>query len=424
MRLSILPNSVILRIPFIYFCVGVLWILLGNQVLDELTSDLSHDSQLQYGAAKGLAFVTLTTILIFVLVNQQQKKLVRSEKQYRALFAGNPHPMFIFNVITKRIVEVNQAAIHKYGYSKSEFEGLDVYDIRPAEGRQLLDDALKEYKRGHEYACTWKHMKKSGEVFGVSIVAHEINFNNQDCIMVHVIDIDKQLKNEQKLQEAFCVEKELNQALEINNKILEGAYKENRRLGEILDKINNLVIIVDKEGKISWVNKAFCSFTGYTKEEVTGKTPSLLVGPETDLKIIDELTTTVHCEEFFSEEIINYTKSQQPYWVQLNVSPLFDDSGRYEGTISVQSIINDRKESESRIQAQNRALREIAWISSHEFRRPVASIVSISAMLGDVADEEERQEYIRLLRVSSSELDEVSRDIACRINDVEKSCQP
>ena len=95
--------------------------------------------------------------------------------------------------------------------------------------------------------------------------------------------------------------------------------------------------------------------------------------------------------------------------MQLNVSPILDDKDNYEGMISVENIINDRKESELKIQAQNKALRDIAWISSHEFRRPVASIVSISSLLSDVKDEEEKQEYISLLRASSEELDVVSR---------------
>jgi PAS domain S-box-containing protein len=183
------------------------------------------------------------------------------------------------------------------------------------------------------------------------------------------------------------------------------------------------VIVVDKDGRISWVNEAFCNLTGYTKEEVTGELPSLLFGPKTNLDIIAELKAKVRKGEFFSDELINYTKDGTEYWVQLNVSPLFDSTGEYEGSVSVENIINDRKRNELKIQAQNQALREIAWISSHEFRRPVASIVSISAMLTDVTNEEEREEYVNLLLSSSKELDHVSRDIACRINDIENSCK-
>lgn len=423
MRVINITNLDAFRVPLIYLCTGIFWILLGNRVLDGLTLNLSPELKVDLKTVKCIIFITVTSILLFYLVKQQQRRLLRSEKQYRTIFAGCPNPMYIFNVNTKRIVKVNRAAILKYGYSKGEFERLNIFDIRPSEGHELLENVLRQYKGRHEFAGTLSHMKKSGEVFNVSVVAHEVNFNNQDCIMVHAFDIDEQVKNEQKLQEAYCIEKELNQALENNNKVLEAAYKENRRLGDILDKINNMVIILDKEGRITWVNQAFSNFTGYNKKDVTGKSPSFLFGPKTDLKIVDELIRRVHDGDFFSEELINYTKDQKEYWVQLNVSPLLDDNGNYEGMISVENIINDRKESEFKIQTQNEALREIAWISSHQFRRPVASIVSISGMLSDVTDDEERQEYISMLQTASKELDGVSRDIACRINELERSCQ-
>ena len=54
------------------------------------------------------------------LRHETQEELRRSEKQYRILFQGNPHPMWVFDLETLQILEVNEAAVLHYGYSRDE----------------------------------------------------------------------------------------------------------------------------------------------------------------------------------------------------------------------------------------------------------------------------------------------------------------
>src|SRR5215469_4297802 len=62
-----------------------------------------------------------------------EEELRRSEKHYRLLFQGNPHPMWVFDLETLRILEVNEAAIQHYGYSREEFLGMTLTDLRVPE---------------------------------------------------------------------------------------------------------------------------------------------------------------------------------------------------------------------------------------------------------------------------------------------------
>lgn len=405
-------NISFFKIPLIYLLAGLLWILVGNELLYKLTSGLSREAQLNYQTWKGIIFIGSTTIILILLLYYQQKKLINSEKYYRYLFVNNPNPMWVFDIETKEIIKVNDAALAKYGYQRSEFLNMNVYDIRPPEEHDLLDIAITEYKGTHRTSGRWRHRKKSGEEFSVSIISNKVRFGNRNCIMVLAIDISEAVENERKLQKAICIEKELNNALEINNTILEKAYQENRRLGDILGKINNMVIILDKNGLVTWVNQSFLFFTGFTFEEIAGKSPSeVLFGPKSDFLVLKELVMA---------ELVNYTKDKREYWVEITVSPLFNENGEVDGMISVENVITERKEKEEKIQNQNRALREIAWISSHCFRRPVASILSLTDML-ETDDEQERLEYINLLKRSSVELDEATREISKRINHVENA---
>lgn len=64
------------------------------------------------------------------------------EEGFRLLFASNPAPMWVFDRVTLRFLEVNAAAAPHYGYSREEFLGMTIADIRPARDRGRLERAM------------------------------------------------------------------------------------------------------------------------------------------------------------------------------------------------------------------------------------------------------------------------------------------
>ena len=65
-------------------------------------------------------------------------ELVASEQRYRLLFERNPLPMWVYDRETLRFLAVNEAAVRHFGYSRDEFHGMTVVDIRPEEERARL----------------------------------------------------------------------------------------------------------------------------------------------------------------------------------------------------------------------------------------------------------------------------------------------
>jgi PAS domain S-box-containing protein len=256
----------------------------------------------------------ITAVFLYYRISKQQQQLIFSEKQYRELFESNPNPMWIYRKETLAFVAVNDAAIVKYGYSREEFLAMTIKDIRSTADHALLDEAIKSKYTGLKEAGTWKHLRRSGEVMPVSIVSHDVIFNRLDCKMVMATDITRILKNEQKLHEAYREEKKLHEELAAKHQALMESEKESRLMGQVMNKINNLVIIVREDHKISWVNQAFTDLTGYTLKEVEGKNPGeILPGPETDLEVVSNLISSVEKRIFFSAELVNYKKNGEPY---------------------------------------------------------------------------------------------------------------
>lgn len=202
---------------------------------------------------------------------------------------------------------------------------------------------------------------------------------------------------------------------------MKGQAEENRMLAEVAQRVNNMVIITDPQGVISWVNKAFTDFTGYTFDEAAGRYTDFLHGPKTDLETHHLIMGSIERGEFCRFEILNYTKSRQEYWVELNISPIYNEENEIERYISIQNIITERKEKEAKINHQNETLRQIAWTNSHALRKPVASIISLITLCKDVKRLKELKEMHSLIEECSKELDESIREITRKINYIESN---
>lgn len=115
-------------------------------------------------------------------------------------------------------------------------------------------------------------------------------------------------------------------------------------LSMVANKTDNSVVITDQAGRIEYTNPGFTKLTGYSFEEVKGKRPgSVLQGLHTDQETVQRIRTGLSNREPLYEEILNYTKAGEPYWISLAINPVFDDQGNVERFISIQANINETK---------------------------------------------------------------------------------
>jgi PAS domain S-box-containing protein len=104
------------------------------------------------------------------------------------------------------------------------------------------------------------------------------------------------------------------------------------------------ITITDKNGYVTWVNEGFTILTGYELHEVIGKKPkSFLQGEETDPQTQKLLSNAIKKQQPIMVEIINYHKDNEPYWIELNINPVFNKENQLEGYISVGRDITLRK---------------------------------------------------------------------------------
>lgn len=116
----------------------------------------------------------------------------------------------------------------------------------------------------------------------------------------------------------------------------------------------NAVVITDEAGLIEWVNPSFLRITGYTLEEVIGRSPgSFLHGPETDPEVVRYMRRQLRAGQGFRTDILNYGKGGRRYWIDMQVQPVCDADHRIRHYISIQADITERKQAE--ISTEHRA---------------------------------------------------------------------
>lgn len=204
-------------------------------------------------------------------------------------------------------------------------------------------------------------------------------------------------------------------------------------LESVITNTNDAVLITEAEPldhpgpKIIYVNEAFTRMTGYTPEEVIGKSPRILQGPESDKEELQRLSKALRKWQSCEITTINYKKNGDPFWIQFSVTPVADETGWFTHWIAVERDVTKMKQAEQELQKayddklkyienieeKNKRLSEIAWIQSHIVRAPVARIMGIVDVLkGCDIDTHESKQLLDHLIHSAEDLDKIIREIA------------
>jgi len=129
-----------------------------------------------------------------------------------------------------------------------------------------------------------------------------------------------------------------------------------RLLESSIARLNDVVIITEagpfnEPGpRIVFVNEAFERRTGYARDEVLGRSPRLLQGPGTQRRELDRIRAAMEQWQPARVDLINYKKNGEPFWVDLEVSPVWDEQRRLTHWVAVGRDITERKTAEEKIQ--------------------------------------------------------------------------
>jgi PAS domain S-box-containing protein len=170
-------------------------------------------------------------------------KLSESERKYKALFDFSPLPMWVLDKHSLEFLNVNDAAIALYGYSKEEFLTMNVRDLWTSDGGARIESIWEE-NYNNKFDITVNHHKKNGEILHIEIKSNPINFDGKEARVTQAKDITGQLEAERAL------------------------ISSEKRFKALVQDASDLMMIMDFDGILSYVSPSSIQMTGISDCEM------------------------------------------------------------------------------------------------------------------------------------------------------------
>lgn len=138
---------------------------------------------------------TKTVYCLGRIMDNTSSRLGVSEEKYKLFFDQSPLPKWVFRSKDLRILDVNNAAVLQYGYSKEEFLNLTIKDLKHPEDIPDLIRKKKKLERvdGVFHVGIVPHRRKDGSTVSMDLFGQKIDFNGQECMLVSSQDVTRQV---------------------------------------------------------------------------------------------------------------------------------------------------------------------------------------------------------------------------------------
>jgi len=147
-----------------------------------------------------------------------------------------------------------------------------------------------------------------------------------------------------------------------------------RLLESSIAHVKDIVLIteaepIDEPGpRIIFVNAVFERLTGYRSDEVMGKSPRILQGPLTDRGELDRIRAALRNHQPVRSELVNYTRDGSPFWLEIDIVPVADETGQVSHFVAIERDVTERKrielalrQSDERFRLVSQATNDVVW---------------------------------------------------------------
>jgi PAS domain S-box-containing protein len=219
-----------------------------------------------------------------------------------------------------KILFINNAVTHLLGYTVEEATGMDMWDVCVEEDvphvLANIETALKEGSAA--LTIDFRVVTRQGQKCWISwnLVARN------DRWYTYGRDVTASKK----------VERDLT------------------KLSFVASKVNNAVVINDANNQVTWVNAAFEKITGFCLEDVKDtRWGDLIIGPKTDLELIEEVRKLTALRQSFTIDMLAYTKQKKEIWLSVYNTVVLDDHGNVDAEVEIIIDITEKKRAEEEL---------------------------------------------------------------------------
>jgi len=247
-----------------------------------------------------------------------EEGLSESEDKYRKLFELSSDALFLIEVETSRILDLNDTALKMYGYSREEALQMKNTDFSAEPGQTRQATVEHEQQIPVRY-----HKKKDGTITPTDISVAYYTWHGKEVCIAAIRDITERKKAEEMLRES------------------------EERFRALVESTGDFIWEVDVNGVYTYCSPQIKELWGYTPEESIGKTPFERMIPEDRERFVEVFRTISESQSAFKGiESSNYDSDGRVIMLETSGVPFYDVDGRLLGYRGISRDITERKQAE------------------------------------------------------------------------------
>ena len=243
-----------------------------------------------------------------------------ADERYRPLFALSPQPAWVYDRNTLEFLEVNEAAVRSYGWSRAEFLAMSIRDIRTPSELAHLDALLDEARQDPHHSAASTHRTKSGVIRKVIVSTYALDFDGHPARMVLVQDITDR------------------------DAAVEALAQSEQKYRSVIEQLRDVFFRTDSAGNWTFLNQAWTSLTGNDVEHSLGTHFLSYVHPSDRTMLLDAFRPLGGGEQESSVVEVRYFHRDGGYrWVEATTHAVKSTGGQLIGTMGTLRDVTERR---------------------------------------------------------------------------------
>lgn len=280
---------------------------------------------------------------------------VTNQRETEASLAGilekSLNEIYIFDAKTLHFIHVNEGARNNLGYSMNELRCLTAVDIKPEIDQEAFEELLKPLRAGQKAQLQFKtvHQRKDGSQYFVEVHLQNMTFGGEAVYVAIILDISERVEAEN--------------AIRLQNRALDSSIN-----GVIITDANDL------EYPIVYCNPAFEELTGYSRDELLGKSCRILQGENRDQPEIKLIRDALLEDKPVRTVLMNYRKDGTLFWNDVRIAPVKDESGNVTHHVGIQNDVTERKKAEEVLRVDHDRLEQRVAERTQDLRQTLSDL--------------------------------------------------